>query len=403
MGPPFSVPFPPRYSGRTGLSRYQKCLVRLIPCDREKSVSINEPKLLSLVRPLSWSRALLISITVFLLGLTLLHADHSYAQVGGGLEGSVVALAIDPQTPTTLYAGTGGGVYKSTDSGKQWTAINTGLSDRNVEVVAIDPHTPTILYAGTYGGVFKSIDGGGSWTPINTDLPANTHPYTLVIDPLTTTTLYMGSGDGVFKSSNGGQHWEAISSGLTDIKTTALSINPMTPTILYVGTLDRGVFQRTAGGKYHPQCPSVEHCQMIPSSGTIFRCRSLCSPRTQKSHVHWPSRKSFSTCRWNLQMLKRQPKNDCNLFVRHKSQMKSIGSGRIPKQMVIPVTFSSSKKQTGTRCSDLLAAKDYRPSGTLGGVLRHGVLVLNSAESGDLLVVLKIVDGEEQHLVFYNQ
>lgn len=142
---------------------------------------INKPKLPSLIRQLPWTHRLLFLIKIFLLGLTLLHTDYSYAQVGGGLEGSVVALAIDPQPSTTLYAGTGRGVYKSTDSGRQWTAINTGLSDRNVEVVAIDPHSPTILYAGTYGGVFKSIDRGGSWTSNNTGLPANTHPYTLVI------------------------------------------------------------------------------------------------------------------------------------------------------------------------------------------------------------------------------
>src|SRR5262249_29999223 len=151
-------------------------------CDREKDVSINGPKFSTLVEQLSWAHRLLIVIKLFLLGLTLLYAAYGYAQVGGGLEGSVVALAIDPHTSTTLYAGTGGGVYKSTDGGRQWTAMNTGLADRNVEVVVIDPHTPTILYAGTYGGVFKSSDGGGSWIPINTGLPANTHPYTLVID-----------------------------------------------------------------------------------------------------------------------------------------------------------------------------------------------------------------------------
>lgn len=117
------------------------------------------------MRQLSWTHGLLFLIRVFLLGLTLLHTDYGYSQVSGGLEGSVVALAIDPQTSTTLYAGTGGGVYKSTDRGKQWTAMSTGLADQNVEAIAIDPHTPTILYVGTYGGVFKSTNGGESWTP----------------------------------------------------------------------------------------------------------------------------------------------------------------------------------------------------------------------------------------------
>ena len=39
-----------------------------------------------------------------------------------------VALAIDPVTSTILYAGTeGGGVFKSTNGGGNWSAVNTGF------------------------------------------------------------------------------------------------------------------------------------------------------------------------------------------------------------------------------------------------------------------------------------
>src|SRR2546428_12908969 len=42
---------------------------------------------------------------------------------------TINALAIDPQTPTTLYAGTSGhGVFKSADGGGNWSAVNTGLT-----------------------------------------------------------------------------------------------------------------------------------------------------------------------------------------------------------------------------------------------------------------------------------
>ena len=42
---------------------------------------------------------------------------------------AVFALAIDPSAPTTLYASTyGGGVFKSTNGGGSWSAINTGLN-----------------------------------------------------------------------------------------------------------------------------------------------------------------------------------------------------------------------------------------------------------------------------------
>jgi len=62
-------------------------------------------------------------------------------------------LAVDPVTPTTLYAGTNaGGVFRSTNRGASWIAIDTGLTSMAVLTLAIDPWTPTTVYAGTSGG-----------------------------------------------------------------------------------------------------------------------------------------------------------------------------------------------------------------------------------------------------------
>src|SRR5215471_10765073 len=79
---------------------------------------------------------------------------------------SVLALALAPATPTTLYAGTDdSGVFKSTTGGSTWSAVNTGLANRSVLVLALAPATPTTLYAGTLGGgVFKSTTGGSTWS-----------------------------------------------------------------------------------------------------------------------------------------------------------------------------------------------------------------------------------------------
>src|SRR5437016_2862110 len=88
-------------------------------------------------------------------------ADAGWTAIGPE-GGTVTALAINPATPTTLYAGTfsGAGVFKSTNGGASWTAINSGLPGPQVAAhvlaLAIDPATPTTLYAGTNNGVFKS-------------------------------------------------------------------------------------------------------------------------------------------------------------------------------------------------------------------------------------------------------
>jgi len=123
--------------------------------------------------------------------------------------GPVTALAINPVTPSTLYAGTDGGVFKSTDGGTSWRAVNT---NSYVYALAINPKIPSTLYAGSDGaGVFESTDGGASWTAV---LPG-TSVFALAIDPMTPSTLYAGTfGGGVSKSTDGGATWTAVNTGL---------------------------------------------------------------------------------------------------------------------------------------------------------------------------------------------
>ena len=161
----------------------------------------------------------------------------------------VYALAINPQTPGTLYAGTSGGVFKSTNGGTNWTATNTGpLTNTYVYALAINPQTPGTLYAGTSGeGVFKSTNGGTNWSAVNTGL-TNTYVGTLAINPQTPGTLYAGTSYGVFKSTNGGTNWTAVNTGLTSTDVGTLAINPQTPGTLYAGTYGKGVFKSTNAG-----------------------------------------------------------------------------------------------------------------------------------------------------------
>jgi hypothetical protein len=119
----------------------------------------------------------------------------------GPAGGDILALAIDPSSPATLYAGTadGRGIFKSRNGGESWSLINTGLTEpgfptvRPVVDLAIDPSTSATLYAGTFGGgAFKSTNGGASWSAINTGL-TSVFVRTLAIDPTNPATLYSGT------------------------------------------------------------------------------------------------------------------------------------------------------------------------------------------------------------------
>ena len=140
------------------------------------------------------SRWLSLATLLVVCGVSLAEAGVNVWTSNGPEGGSISALAIDPTTPTTLYAGTqGGGVFKSTNGGASWSAVNTGLVASHVFALVIDPTTPTTLYAGTDVGVFKSTNGGGSWSAVNTGLTDFAFVSALAIDPMTATTLYAGT------------------------------------------------------------------------------------------------------------------------------------------------------------------------------------------------------------------
>ncbi len=177
------------------------------------------------------------------------HAGQGVWTSGGPYGGNIFALAINPSTPSTLYVGDGGGVFKSTDSGSTWAATNAGLTNLIVQALAINPSTPSTLYAGTDGGgVFKSTDSGGTWA--NAGLSS---VFALAIDPSAPSTLYAGTfSDGVFKSTDSGGTWTHTNAELTNPRVNSLAINPSNPATLYVGT-DGGVLKSTnSGGTWAP-------------------------------------------------------------------------------------------------------------------------------------------------------
>lgn len=111
-----------------------------------------------------------------------------WTKIGVEVE-DILALAVDPVMPTTLYAVTRKyGVFKSVDGGANWHAINQGLTTTEIQAVAINPWTPDILYLGTNGeGVFKSTNGGRDW--VNAGLSGAIVRF-LAIDPATADGLY---------------------------------------------------------------------------------------------------------------------------------------------------------------------------------------------------------------------
>jgi photosystem II stability/assembly factor-like uncharacterized protein len=209
-----------------------------------------------------------LAVALLLTVIPLSQAEAGWNKWTGNTPSALmVALAIDPAMSTTIYAVSGlagdlGGVFKSTDGGIHWSASNTGLTATFVSAVAVDPQTPTTVYAGASGldawGVFKSTDGGAHWSPSNAGFPPPLCSETscaiptvlaLVVDPQTPAIVYAGTNVGVFKTTDGGGFWSASNTGLTDLVVIALAVDPQTPATLYAATF-AGVFKSIDGGAH---------------------------------------------------------------------------------------------------------------------------------------------------------
>ena len=171
-----------------------------------------------------------------------------WTQTKGPYGGMVGALHATPEG--TLFAGAGeGGVFRSMDSGETWVAINEGLRKYQDGMFYILPGVSAFtqkgntLYAGTNGDLFYSTDGGDSWQQL-------THfqrDWGISGVAFIGDTLYIGRSaqESVFFSTDNGKSWTQIDSGLTSRGGPRLFVSGTT----LFGQMRRHVFRLKAGEK----------------------------------------------------------------------------------------------------------------------------------------------------------
>ena len=91
-----------------------------------------------------------------------------------GNGGTVTSLAVDPNNPAVVYAGTENGVFKSTDAAQSWTQImKSGLTLQSLEVSVFPDSTSTLFVTNsgfvTDSVLMRSTDGGASWDNLSWD------------------------------------------------------------------------------------------------------------------------------------------------------------------------------------------------------------------------------------------
>ena len=174
-------------------------------------------------------------------------------------------VAIDPQHPDTIYAstwefrrkpysfnsgGNGSGMWKSTDGGKNWKELKSGLPPKPFGRIAfaLAPSASQNIVAiveAEQTGLYISADGGENWKKQSATMNVVSRPFyfaTIVIDPKDPKRVYRPGFTFSFSVDGGYSFADASNEGgWLHSDHHALWINPNNTSQLYVGT-DGGVY-----------------------------------------------------------------------------------------------------------------------------------------------------------------
>jgi len=181
-------------------------------------------------------------------------------------------VQIDPSNPETVYAalwearegpwengswnGTNGGIFKSTDGGRNWRQLSKGLPEdivqANLAIAASNPQTLIAAVATTKAGkLFRSEDGGESWRLATEDdrpgarIGGGDLPL-IRFDPKNPNVVYSASVV-CWKSVDGGKTWEGWRGAPGGDDYQNVWINPTNPEVILLGS-DQGAIVTVNGG-----------------------------------------------------------------------------------------------------------------------------------------------------------
>ena len=151
------------------------------------------------------------------------NGGSSFTQVGAlaneyTFEGQNNAIAVDPNSGSTVYVAGKSGVWKSTDWGVDFSLQSSwpASSSNTAAAIALSPANSSNMFLGTAQGLYTSNNGGSSWSAA-TGLPSGQQVLTIAIDPADTLVVLVAtccSGNDIFRSTNGGASFTSSAVGL---------------------------------------------------------------------------------------------------------------------------------------------------------------------------------------------
>lgn len=176
--------------------------------------------------------------------------------------GTLSHIAISQSNPSTIYAGNGGFLYRTTDGGAtNWTQMTRppGFGTiTDIEVHQTDPNHIWATLSGYFDGqkVSESFDGGLTWTNISGTLP-NIPTNCILYQHDSPDRIYVGTDLGVWYRDLTMEDWTEYNDGLANVTVTELEIQYATNK-LRAATYGRGVWESDVVMSSSVSCDQVD-------------------------------------------------------------------------------------------------------------------------------------------------
>ena len=103
------------------------------------------------------------------------------------------------------------GLFRLADGSEEWEPLRQGLPDMPaVRALAVHPERPEILYAGTQSGPYRSADRGEHWEKV--ELPDHGLPvWSILFHPHDPDVILVGCENcEIYRSDDAGEHWTRL-------------------------------------------------------------------------------------------------------------------------------------------------------------------------------------------------
>ncbi|HJQ26951.1 MAG TPA: YCF48-related protein [Blastocatellia bacterium] len=180
------------------------------------------------------------------------YAGLRWRMIGPFRGGRVNGVSGVPGQPTTFYFGSvGGGVWKTTNSGRTWKPVFDSQPIASIGAIGVAPSSPNTVYVGTgeadmrsqisYGnGVYKSTDGGQTWRHLGLD--GTRQIGRVMVDPKNANVVFVAAlghayganaERGVYRTRDGGATWEKVLFKNDNVGAIDIAFDPQDSRVVY--------------------------------------------------------------------------------------------------------------------------------------------------------------------------